>query len=232
MKISISLTTGSRQVLYHFTSLIGLEGILHNGAIGAVDEEAWKATERFHKLRKGWVSFTRNKRYRYVRSKKDAACLVFDWDELKRHGYRVSPYSYPFPISGDDWTRDHSKRRDESEERVLGPVYLKHGCIAIYISPETHEEIKRVIRLIDSQIDDNNKLHKYIETDNWCEEALRLRLDPNYQEGTFQRLMERNGPDWRPKWWKTSTMDASNTERAKFRKEFEDLLTKVKIGLP
>lgn len=231
MKISISVTYGSRQLLYHFTSLLGLQGILHAGAIG-VRPSTWKVTDRFYKPTHGWVSFTRNKRYKYVRSKDDAVCLVFDWDKLKRHGYRTVPYSYPFPISGDDWTRDKTATRHESEERVMGPVYLKHGCVATYVSPETYKEIHRIIDLVDRQIDDNNKVREYIEQDNWCEEALRLRFEPNYKPGTFQRLVERNGPDWRPKWWSVQTMLNSNQERTAFRKEYEDLLTKVKVGLP
>ena len=108
--------------LYHFTYGENLEDILNDKAIMPNN---------------GWVSLTRDKRYKYLQGQEDAVRFVIDQGKLTNN-VRLEPYDWnnsTDEFDDEDGLRDPEDRRAESEERTKRPVPL--NCIKLIELPNS-----------------------------------------------------------------------------------------------
>lgn len=126
--------------LYHGTAFDNVHHILKAGHIDPSDEHGHTSTSRDHK--------TIEKTYG------EEAYFKLDKNKIK-HNQKVKPTDWHMGGSvkdksprHDDWARDHSSSRADSEELVKGKIHLKHATHVVvnkkhwdhFTGPETKEE--------------------------------------------------------------------------------------------
>lgn len=174
----VEVKPGSRPFLYHWTPTIYLGHILKFGAIGTVDE--YSPTEGPLSLKKGWISFTRDKNYQYQGKQAGGVVgFVFDQDVLRQKGYKMIPYVdrsvVTTVIGGEPLPQDQA--RFEAEEKVLGPVKLKDGCVSILA---TKSAIAYLEKHLDAMV-------------HWRDEAAHILQQ--LENGTFRFSLDMMGPN-------------------------------------
>lgn len=135
-----------KQYLYHNTGLIWLPSVLKFGALGKTKD--WSPTKGTLSIKKGWISFSRNPRYKAApgTGKKADVKFVFDRDKLK-HRYKIEPVA-DRTVATDMQGRNLVKGKEarwESEEIVLGPVKLKDGLVRIELYPHAKKDLLQTI---------------------------------------------------------------------------------------
>ena len=127
------ILAASQSLLYHNTSAVALLSILEFGAIARVGD--FDTKKGWTSIKKGWVSFTRDSKYKNAPGATSSDVrFVFDYDTIRR-GYKTRPHSDGLVVK-DRFTEtfvDSYERRWESEELVMGPVWLKHGLDRIEV---------------------------------------------------------------------------------------------------
>jgi hypothetical protein len=190
---------GSRQPLYHYTSLTALPAILKTGALVSGGD--------------GWVSFTRDKSYR-VNDEDSNVRLTFDADKLKDKGYKFRQFSYNF-TSPEGTLLSPQRRRGEAEEQVKGPVRLKDGSVKIELTQEGKAGAKKDLANYEKYLDTWKRIQSLVAKDEFTEEAYRLQSGANFNKYTWNKMKVRrdSNPKWAPEWF-TEEMTAKAVKHA------------------
>lgn len=198
MRIVIGQAT-REHYLYHNTSAVWLDSILLRfKAVGVPSD--FDSHKGYQTLKKGWVSFSRSSRYRAAPGAGRGAevRLVFDYAQLKKR-YKILPYADNFVAPAEDrdgFIREGYRLRWESEERVLGPVYLKDGLVRVEVLESVVDELKSTKQAYQGHRDlaiegkRQLKLNKFWHNGNgrWesfddYPKARRTRTDESYDSG-------------------------------------------------
>jgi hypothetical protein len=196
---------GSKAPLYHWTSWVMFKYILKHSALGVIDK--WEPIEGVISLKKGWVSFTRDKNYR-IRGKDSDIRISFDPIILKQKGYKIQPYVDRSVVGNlhDEDRLPQDKARWEAEEMVLGPIKLKDGMMKIEVTKERYDEEQKIIKRFEESLKDTQKINDQLEdgTFRWTIDFWKKQKGPNGTKG-FEKFIEKaeeelkKDPNWKPK---------------------------------
>lgn len=225
-RIETAIPSGARQYLYHWTSTTALPSIVN---LGAVSQTEWDVAKGPYALKKGWVSFTRDKDYA-VRGKNEyggSIRLTFDGDKLAAR-YKIQPaVGYFYMNSKDETMPKGGQRRIEAEEVILGPVYLKHGLVAIEGTPEAVKNINKSRDVYTEHLQSNRLLLEMRQKGiPLTFEIYRDHGPPATMERVEQKM--KNEPNWQPKWFNVDTLSKRCAVYEKEVKTFEKLRLLVK----
>lgn len=203
-----SYLEGSRGPIYHYTNLLYLDRILEMGGLGVI--EGWKPTgDRSQEhLVPGWVSFTRDPRYR-VKGRDSNVRFTFDLDTLINKGYKIRASKGLFVknVVTEEFP-DLPEARVEAEEKVWGPVKLKDGLTQIALTRSGHKEVEDSIKRTKEGIANLEKLLKMIRNKDFSIEAYSLHmgaenLKQQFYQDSWKRMEQKHkeDPSWWPKWF-------------------------------
>jgi len=142
------LCEASRQSLYHWTTMYnGVNIVLMNILAKRVEVFDLYTGVKLKKpiIHSGYVSFTRNPRYKVRGNYDGEICFEVDWDKIKtRYKTRPKADRFTLPASGDKGLQG---TKGEFEEKVKGPIknldtYIK----TIWIVPEVMKKIKNYLK--------------------------------------------------------------------------------------
>jgi hypothetical protein len=227
---------GARAPLYHWTALSSLFDILKLGALGQVDD--WHPIEGAESLKKGWVSFTRDKNYRIRGSGKHGSNirLSFDFEKLKQKGYKIEPY-VDRSVVGNLHDEDPLPQRDarwEAEEVILGPVKLKDGLIKIEADKDAIDEIKKHIKIFQEYADKAGKTAQELEDGTfkwslkyWATGKPKNQLFMHKKFIAKAKAELKKDPNWKPPRFTVEAFRNSEKNWLKTVKKWQDCLDAV-----
>lgn len=225
---------GSKAPLYHWTSWVFLDDILRLNAIGVGDE--WHPHKGTLSLKKGWVSFTRDKNYR-IRGKDSDVRFSFDPVVLKQKGYKIEPYVDRSVVGNlhDEDKLPQDKARWEAEEMILGPVKLKDGLLKIEVTKDRYDKEQNTLKHFEKELKETEKTIKQLNdgTFKWSVDYWKKHRFPSSINGfekfiaNAEKELEKD-PNWKPKNFETR-MNNQLEYQQKYIEELKYLLNKVEV---
>jgi len=229
---------GSRAPLYHWTSYLHLKNILQLDALGQSDK--WDTMNGTTSLKKGVVSFTRDKNYR-IRGKDSDVRFSFDPVILKQKGYKIIPYVDRSVINNihDEAPLPRDKARWEAEEAIMGPIKLKDGLIKIEMTKDRYQDQEKLADKFEKMYKEVSKTAKEIKDgtfrwsiDYWEKNKKGMNLDTFYKPGGFvdkaKAELEKD-PNWMPKGMSADSVEKGAENWKRMADEIKEMLKKVEI---
>lgn len=228
----------SKAPLYHWTDYISLKKILEFGALGEGDK--WDAINGYTTLKKGPVSFTRDKNYR-IRGKSSDVRITVDPIKLQQKGYKIYPYVDRSVINNhhDEAPLPRDQARWEAEERVVGPIKLKDCLVKIEMTKERYDEEMKIAEKFEQEADERLKVAKQVRdgTFRWSVEYWAKGKHPDniknfYEPGSFvDKAKEalKKDPKWVPKNFSAEGLENSAKRDKEYAKQIREVLKQVEI---
>ena len=229
---------GPRAPLYHWTSRHKLKNILELEALGVSDN--WDPTKGTTSLKKGGVSFTRDKNYR-INGKDSDVRFTFDPVKLQQRGYKIYKYVDRWVINNihDEQPLPPDEARWEAEERLVGPVKLKDGLVKIEITKEAYKQYKETEKIFDDFADKDEKIAKKLKEgtfrwsiDFWRDGRPDDQIEMFLKPGGFVERAKENlakDPKWLPKNFTAEKFEQAAKHYREDANEIREILKKVEI---
>lgn len=229
---------GSKAPLYHWTDYISLKKILEFDALGVGDK--WDPSNGYTTLKKGPISFTRDKNYR-IRGKDSDVRITVDPIKLQQNGYKIYPFVDRSVINNhhDEQPLPRDEARWEAEERVIGPIKLKDCLVKIEMTKERYDEEKKLIKKFEEEAKESLKTAKEVVDKNfrwsiefWERGKNKENIKDFYKPGHFvdkAKAELAKDPMWKPKNFSAENFVNGAKRWQKMADETKEILKKVEI---
>ena len=229
---------GALAPLYHWTDYISLKKILQFDALGVGDK--WDSSKGYTSLKKGPISFTRDKNYR-IRGKNSDVRITIDPIKLQQKGYKIYPFVDRWVINNhhDEQPLPRDEARWEAEERVIGPIKLKDCLVKIEMTKERYDEEQKLIKRFEDAAEEAKKTAKEVSNKNfrwsiefWARGRNKEELKSFFEPGHFvdkAKAELAKDPMWKPKNFSAEKFIQSAKSWQKMADETKEILKQVEV---
>jgi len=189
-------------------------------------------------LKKGPVSFTRDKNYR-VKGRDSEVRLTFDREKLKHRGYKIYPYVDRSVVKHwqDEDPLPQHEARWEAEEVIIGPVKLKDGLTKIEITKDAYDKELNSIKHYEKRIEENEKVKKQLDdgTFRWTLDYWKKTVGVHQTSlDMFEKFIKKaeeelkKDPKWMPRGFADRISNQIKYDKENVQKK-KEVLSKVEV---